>query len=95
MTDLQCPATAILLETDAEPPVWLSRRRVAARFDLTDPCDVATVVEEAADLFRGETFVLAAPAEALARALLQQGLSGGPPLLVDVDSDGWRLPPRP
>ncbi|WP_247826219.1 hypothetical protein [Arthrobacter antioxidans] len=93
MTDLQCPATAILLDAGAEPPPWLGRHRLAARFDLADPCDVAAVVEETADRFRGETFAIAAPADAIALALRRRGLPGGPPLLVDVDSDGWRLAP--
>lgn len=93
MTDLQCPATAILLAAGAEPPSWLERRRVAARFDLTDPCDVSAAVEETADRFRGETFVVAAPSGAITLALRRWGLPGGPPLLVDVDSDGWRLAP--
>ncbi|WP_434994166.1 hypothetical protein [Arthrobacter sp. Ld5] len=93
MTDLQCPATAILLATGAEPPSWLERRRVAARVQLVDPCDVSSTVEETADCFRGETFVVEAPAEAIVLALRRRRLPGGPPLLVDVDSDGWRLTP--
>ena len=93
MTDLQCPATAILLDPGAEPPPWLGRRRIADRFELADPCDVANVVEETADRFRGETFLIAAPAEAIALALRRRGLQGGPPVVVDVDSEGWRLAP--
>lgn len=93
MTDLQCPATAILLDAGTEPPPWLGRHRIAARFDLADPCDVSAVVEETADRFRGETFLVAAPAGAIALALRRWGLQGRAPLLVDVDSAGCRLAP--
>jgi len=93
MTDLQCPATAILLAAGAEPPAWLGRHRIAAEFDLADPCDVGTVVDETADGFRGETFVVTAPRAAIALALRRWGLQDGPPLAVDVDSEGWRLAP--
>ncbi|MHA7238641.1 hypothetical protein [Arthrobacter sp. TMS1-12-1] len=93
MTDLQCPATAILLAAGAEPPAWLARHRIAATVDLTDPCDVTAVVDETADGFRGETFAVTAPLEAIALALRGWGLRGGPPLVVVIDSEGWRPAP--
>ncbi|WP_104179787.1 hypothetical protein [Arthrobacter sp. B0490] len=102
MTDLQCPATAVLLAADAGRPDWLARLRVAAWFDLgdgQDAPDLAGFLEETADRFRGETFVVTAPAEAVGqavrRAVGHRAAPGAAPVVVEIDSDGWRFVAAP
>lgn len=95
MTDLQCPATAVLLDDGAPDPPWLDRLRVAERFTGSGPGGLVRLVEDTADLFRGETFVVAAPAADVASALRRRGVGGGVPVVVEVDSAGWRRVPAP
>lgn len=93
MTDLQCPATAVLLDDAAPPPPWTARLRVAERFTARDEAELTALVEDAADLFRGETFVVAAPAGDIEEALRRRGVVGRAPAVVEVDSAGWRSRP--
>lgn len=95
MTDLQCPATAVLLDDGAPDPPWLDRLRVAGRFTGSGPGELVRLVEDTADLFRGETFVVAAPAADVVSALRRRGVGGGVPVVVEVDSAGWRRVPAP
>ncbi|MFE7630915.1 hypothetical protein [Kocuria sp. NPDC057446] len=95
MTDLQCPATAVLLDDAAPAPPWTARLRVAARFTARGAEDLDALVEDSADLFRGETFVVAAPAGDIEAALRRRGASGRAPVVVEVDSSGWRSVPVP
>jgi hypothetical protein len=94
VTDLQCPATAVLLDGAAAPPAWLTRLRIAGRFDAADR-DIVTVVDATADLYRGETFVVAAAAHDIEGALISRGLPPGVPAVIEVDSMGWRRTPLP
>ncbi|MDN4611434.1 hypothetical protein [Arthrobacter burdickii] len=95
MTDLQCPATAILLDNDAAPPSWLARLQLAGRFEARGPDAVVALVEETADLYRGEAFVVAAPPADIAQALRTRGTAGTAPIIVEIDSGGWRTVPAP
>ncbi|MEX5296420.1 hypothetical protein QYM41_14175 [Kocuria sp. CPCC 205268] len=95
MTDLQCPATAVLLDDTAPAPPWTARLRVAGRFAARGPEELTSLVQDSADLFRGETFVVAAPAGDIEAALRHQGLGGRAPAVVAVDSSGWRSVPAP
>jgi hypothetical protein len=95
VTDLQCAATAVLLAAGAGRPAWLARLPVAAWFDLPDGRDAAGFLEETADRFRGETFVLMASAETLTRALRVRGIQGAAPVVVEIDASGWHLAARP
>ncbi|WP_105030288.1 hypothetical protein [Arthrobacter ruber] len=95
MTDLQCAATAVLLAAGAGRPAWLARLPVAAWFDLPDERDAAGFLEETADRFRGETFVLTASAETLTRALRARGMQGPAPVAVEIDASGWHLVDHP
>ncbi|MBD8043481.1 hypothetical protein H9638_06615 [Arthrobacter sp. Sa2BUA2] len=95
MTDLQCPATAVLLEDQVLPPPWLKRLPVAASFEAPVPGTADALVEESADLFRGETFVIRAPLAELVEILQRRGLAGTIPALLEVDSEGWRRIPLP
>ncbi|MDQ0734954.1 hypothetical protein [Arthrobacter agilis] len=91
MTDLQCVATAVLLDAAAAPPAWLTRLPVAAWFDLQDTQDLTDLLEETADRFRGETFVVTASADAVTRALHRQAVEGTAPVVLEIDSEGWHL----
>ena len=91
MTDLQCPATAVLLAAGSTAPSWLGRFRVAEEFEAHGPAALIALVEDSADLFRGETFVVRAPSEDLSEALRQMSIVAAPPAVVEVDSSGWRL----
>ncbi|PLC11082.1 hypothetical protein AUQ48_00960 [Kocuria flava] len=93
--DLQCPAVAVLLDDDGPAPPWLERLRVAERFTAREAGQVSALVEDGADLFRGETFVVAAPAAEIAAALRRRGMAGAAPVVVEVDSSGWRRVPAP
>ncbi|MFI7483583.1 hypothetical protein ACH9EU_14345 [Kocuria sp. M1R5S2] len=95
MSDLQCPATAVLLDQDAPAPPCCARLRVAARLTARGAAELAELVEDTADLFRGETFVVSAPAADVDAALLRRGVGGGAPAVVEVDSAGWRRVPAP
>ncbi|MUN64896.1 hypothetical protein GMA12_17410 [Kocuria sediminis] len=95
MTDLQCPATAVLLDDAAPPPPWTARLRVAERFTARGAAELTALVEDSADLFRGETFVVAAPAGDIEEALRRRGVGGRAPVVVEVDSAGWRSRPAP
>jgi hypothetical protein len=95
VTDLQCPATAVLLDDAAPPPPWTARLRVAERFAAHGAGDLVSLVEDTADLFRGETFVVAAPAGDIEAALRRRGVGGRAPVVVEVDSSGWRSVPAP
>jgi hypothetical protein len=95
MTDLQCPATAVLLDDTAPSPRWTARLRVAERFTARGAAELVSLVEDSADLFRGETFVVAAPASDIEAALRRQGVDGRAPVVVEVDSAGWRSVPAP
>ena len=95
MTDLQCPATAVLLDDGAPEPAWLPRLRPAERFTGSGPDELVRLVEDTADLCRGETFVVAAPAGDVAAALRRRGVGGRAPVVVEVDSAGWRRVPAP
>jgi hypothetical protein len=95
VSDLQCPATAVLLDDAAAPPPWLTRLPVAERLRAHDAGGLLRLVEDTADLFRGETFVVTAPAADVAQALRERGAGGGPPAVVEVDSAGWRRVPPP
>ncbi|MHC5559563.1 hypothetical protein [Kocuria sp.] len=95
MSDLQCPATAVLLDDAAASPAWLARLPVAERLTARGAREVVRLVEDTADLFRGETFVVAAPAEDVAAALRERGVGGRAPVVVEVDSAGWRRVPAP
>ena len=90
MTDLQCPATAVLLDDAVPPPPWTARLRVAERFTARGAEELVSLVEDSADLFRGETFVVAAPAGDIEAALRRQSVRGRAPVVVEVDSAGWR-----
>lgn len=91
MSDLQCPATAVLVETGATEETSTDRRRIAARFELRTGEDVAAFVGATADEFRGEAFVVAAPGPSLVRALRLHRIREDPPLAIEVDADGWRV----
>ena len=95
MSDLQCPAVAVLLDDDDAAPAWISRLRVAERFTTSGAGELVELVEDTADLFRGETFVVTAPSAAIATALRARGVGGRAPAVVEVDSDGWRRIPGP
>ena len=95
MTDLQCPATAVLLEDQLPPPQWLGRLPVAGSFTASESDTVDALIEDSADLFRGETFVVRAPSVDLLRALRRHGLPAALPALLEVDSGGWRRVPLP
>lgn len=95
MTDLQCPATAVLLPLGLPAPAWLVRLPVAGRFEARGCPHILSLVDETADLYRGETFVVTAPAVDLQEALHRRGILGLPPVTVEVDSGGWRLAPEP
>jgi hypothetical protein len=90
MADLQCPATAILLDAAAAPPPWLARLNVAGRFEARGSDAIVALVEETADLYRGEAFVVAAPPTDLDQALRTRGIGGTTPIVVEIDSNGWR-----
>ncbi|WP_104118859.1 hypothetical protein [Arthrobacter sp. B1805] len=92
MADLQCPATAVLLDEAADPPPWLKDLRIAGRFRARDSRSVVSLVDETADLYRGETFVVAAPSPAVEEALRYRGIDASAPLVIEIDSDGWRRP---
>jgi hypothetical protein len=94
VSDLQCPAVAVLLD-DGPVPAWISRFRVAERFTASGAGELVELVEDTADLFRGETFVVTAPAGAVAAALRERGVDGRAPVVVEVDSGGWRRVPEP
>ncbi|KQO00913.1 MULTISPECIES: hypothetical protein [unclassified Arthrobacter] len=91
MTDLQCAAVVVLLGIGAPLPAWLGRLKIAETVDAPAQADVCALVDDAADRFRGETLVLAAPAPALVAALRAHGISGAPPVIVGVDSEGWTV----
>lgn len=93
MTDLQCPATVVLLANQAPVPAWLGRLRVAGEYEIQGHAALLALVADAADLFRGETFVVSAPSADGQQALRQQGLPTVLPAVVEVDSSGWRLVP--
>lgn len=95
MADLQCPATAVLLDAAAGPPTWLSRLRIAGRFDACGREAVVALVDETADLYRGEAFVVAASAEDLEAALRMRGVDAVAPSIIEVDSAGWHPVPPP
>jgi len=95
VTDLQCPAVAVLLDESAPPPPWLDRLPVAERLAARGADEVVRLVADAADLFRGETLVAAAPAEDVGQALRQQGVGGRAPVVAEVDSAGGRRAPVP
>lgn len=94
MTDLQCPATVVLLADLAPPPLWLGRVRVAAEFEIQGIAAVIALVEDSADLFRGETFVVRAPSADLSAALRQWSIPAALPAVVEVDFSGWRVVPE-
>lgn len=83
----------MLLEEDAAAPVWLGRLPVAARFEACGARALVHLVEETADRYRGETFVVAAPWADILEALGARGISAAPPLAVEIDSAGWRPGP--
>ncbi|MER1996021.1 MAG: hypothetical protein ABTA24_05925 [Arthrobacter sp.] len=92
MTDLQCPATVVLIEGDAAAPTWLSR--VAAEFVVDGGAvDLGRLIEESTDLFRGEIFVVRAALSEIREVLRKRGIPADPPVAVEVDSSGWRLSP--
>ncbi|THJ67075.1 hypothetical protein E8P82_06455 [Arthrobacter echini] len=91
MTDLQCPARAVLLAIDAVTPSWMDRLRIAARFELSADEDVAAFVDATADEFRGEDFVVVAATASLAEALGLHGIRHEPPVAIGVDADGWSI----
>jgi hypothetical protein len=95
VADLQCPATAVLVDVSAAPPGWLARLRIAGRFETRGAGAVVTLVQETADLYRGETFVVAAPSPDICQALRAQGIEGAVPIVIGVDSGGWRPVPQP
>ncbi|MFI7580472.1 hypothetical protein ACH9DO_08385 [Kocuria sp. M1N1S27] len=95
MTDLQCPATAVLLDDACPPPSWTARLRVAERFTVRGAEPLMSLVDDSADLFRGETFVVAAPAADVEEALRRRGVGGRAPVVVAVDSTGWQPVPAP
>lgn len=95
VTDLQCPATAVLLDGAVPPPSWLARLPVAGRFDAADRRAVVELVDGTADLYRGEAFVVSAPADAIGEALGSRGITASAPIVIEVDSDGWRRAPQP
>jgi hypothetical protein len=95
MSDLQCPATAVLLDDQVPPPPWLARLPVAASFQAREPGEVAALVNDSADLFRGETFVVRAPSADVLEVLRRRGLTGSVPAVVEVDSSGWKRVPLP
>lgn len=82
MTDLQCPATAVLLDDAVPPPPWTARLRVAERFTARGAEELVSLVEDSADLFRGETFVVAAPAGDIEAALRRRSVRGRAPVVV-------------
>lgn len=94
-SDLQCPATAVLLPLGDPAPAWLVRLPVAGRFAASGWAHVISLVNETADLYRGETFAVTAPAADLAEALHRRGIVAQPPVIVEVDSGGWRMAPEP
>lgn len=89
MSDLQCPATAVLLEAGAELPAWVERLPIAAWFEAQDPASLAALIEETADRFRGETFAVTAPGDAVARTLHARGVRQSAPAVVEIDATGW------
>lgn len=89
MADLQCPATAVLLDEAEAAPTWLNELRVAGRFEVRGSRALVSLVDETADLYRGETFVVAAPSRAIEEALNSRGISAPAPLIIEIDSDGW------
>ena len=95
MSDLQCPAVAALLDDDAAAPAWISRLRVAEWFTAHGADELVELVEDTADLFRGEVFVVTAPAGAIVAALRERAVGGRAPVVVEVDSGGWRRVPEP
>ena len=94
MSDLQCPATVVLvgsgrLEAEATRRV-LAGRAVAAVFDLAPPDGPALrrSVDDLSDLHRGETIVVVAAPRTIADAL---GMTRDGQVVVAVDSDGWTV----
>lgn len=93
--DLQCPATAVLVDDAGIPPSWLARLPIAGRFGCRGHEALVALVNATADLFRGETFVVAAPSPDIEEALRSQGVAAVVPLVIEVDSEGWRRVPPP
>jgi len=69
-------------------PTWLGQLRIAGRFEAAE--DFEEQIDDTADLYRGETFVVLAPADHLSRALRERGLPGVVPSIIEIDSGGWR-----
>lgn len=96
MSDLQCPATVVLVAPGVLARVGAAAiaagENLAGTFDV-NVADGATLrqrVDELADLYRGETIVVVAPADAI-RTALGAGGAVDQPVAVAVDSTGWRV----
>lgn len=96
MSDLQCPATVVLVAADVLARVGAAAivvgQHLAGTFDV-DVADGAALrrrVDELADLYRGETILVVAPLDAICTALAVSGALDQP-VTVAVDSDGWRV----
>ena len=93
MSDLQCPATVVLVERGSTDPSWLSRFRIAGRFDADGSTDLQSTLEGIADEYRGETVVASAARADLVELLGRLGLAVRLPAVLDIDADGWRPAP--
>lgn len=92
MTDLQCPATAVLLDGKDPPPPWLERLRVAGWLEPDPgPAPLAGTIGDTADQYRGETFVVTATSADITAVLKEHRISAVPPVVLEVDSEGWRV----
>ncbi len=92
MSDLQCPVVLLLSE---DPGVELAGEPTGPtteRLDLSAaaPGDDDALLAELEDTRRGETVILAAPAQRLRGILERHGCDIALPARVEADSDGWR-----
>ena len=93
VSDLQCPATVVLMERGMPDPDWLSRYRTAGRFDAAGGTDLRSTLDGIADEYRGETVVVSAARADLVELLGRLGLAARLPAVLDIDADGWRPAP--
>lgn len=93
MSDLQCPVTLLLAEDPAAELTGEPMGSTTERLSLAEAApdgDDEGLLEELVDTRRGETVVIAAPAQRLRGILEKRGCDISLPARVEADSEGWR-----